>query len=72
MADTTTANVKTLYKDNEDAYGKKIAPKPIPGTEIGIDTDNDFYETIASEGDSAVIDINRINAFSKKWREILL
>ena len=63
MADTTTANVKQLYKDNEDTYGKKIVPKPIPGTEIGIDTTNDFYEVIASEGDAATVDINRINAF---------
>lgn len=65
MADTTTANVKQLYKDNEDTYGKKIVPKPIPGTEIGIDTTNDFYEVIASEGDAATVDINRINAFSQ-------
>ena len=65
MADTTTANSKNLYKDNTELYGKKIAPKEVPSTEIGIDIDDSFYETIASTGDSSVVDINKINAFTQ-------
>ena len=65
MADTTTVSSKDIYKDAENLYGHKITPKEMPGTEIGIDTDNEFYDSIVSDGDSSVVDINRINAFTQ-------
>lgn len=65
MADTTTVSSKDIYKDAENLYGRKITPKEMPSTEIGIDTDNEFYDSIVSDGDSSVVDINRINAFTQ-------
>lgn len=65
MADTTTANSKNLYKDDQSIYGTKIHAVEVPPTEIGIDTENTFYDSIVSDGDSSVVDINRINAFTQ-------
>ena len=65
MADTTTANSKNLYKDDKSIYGTKINAVEVPPTEIGIDTENTFYDSIVSDGDSSVVDINKINAFTQ-------
>lgn len=65
MADTTTANIKNLYKDDTSVYGTKINPTPVPSLEIGVDTNDDFYTAIAENGDASVVDINRLNAFTQ-------
>ena len=65
MADTLTINKDNLYKDAEQVYGKKIAPKPKNKVNIGIDIDNEFYDSIVSDGESSVVDINRLNAFTQ-------
>ena len=65
MADTTTANIKNLYKDDTSVYGTKINPTPVPSLEIGVDTNDDFYTAIAENGDASVVDINKLNAFTQ-------
>ncbi|MBQ6630677.1 MAG: hypothetical protein IJH55_00895, partial [Romboutsia sp.] len=65
MADIQDIGTKNLYKDNEKAYGKKINPKEVPVTPIGIDIDNEFYETIASLGEASGVDVNKLNAFTQ-------
>lgn len=65
MADTTTANIKNLYKDDTSVYGTKINPTPVPSLEIGVDTNDEFYAAIAENGDASVVDINRLNAFTQ-------
>lgn len=65
MADIQTVGSKNLYKDDEKVYGKKINPIEVPPTPIGIDVDNEFYETIASFGESTAVDINSLNAFTQ-------
>lgn len=65
MADIQTTSSKNLYKDDENVYGKKINPKEVPSTPIGLDIDNEFYETIATLGEASEVDINKLNAFTQ-------
>ena len=65
MADNTTANINKAYIDDVKNYGVKINPVEVPTTEIGIDTDNSFYDSIAESGEGSTVDINKINAFTQ-------
>ena len=58
MADTLTINKDNLYKDAEQVYGKKIAQKKKNKVNIGIDIDNEFYDSIVSDGESSVVERN--------------
>lgn len=55
---------KVFNKEN-DKIGNKINPMPVPETNVGIDTDNEFFKDIAELGDSSSIDITTINSFSQ-------
>lgn len=55
---------KVFNKEN-DKIGNKINPMPVPETNVGIDTDNEFFKDIAELGDATSIDITTINSFSQ-------
>ena len=55
---------KVFNKEN-DKIGNKINPMPVPETNVGVDTDNEFFKDIAELGDSSSIDITAINSFSQ-------
>ena len=52
-------------KDVNDKIGSKINPIPVPETNIGIDTQDDFYKTLAEAGTANAIDISAIESFSQ-------
>ena len=54
-----------IFNKENDKIGQKINPLPMPETEIGVDTDNNFFKDIAELGDSSSIDITAINSFAQ-------
>ena len=56
---------KEIFNKESDKIGQKINPMPVPETNIGIDTDNEFFQDIAELGDATSIDITTINSFSQ-------
>ena len=58
-------NTKDMYQDESPSLGHKINPIPKPETQIGIDTDDAFYDSIVEGGESAAVDITKINAFTQ-------
>lgn len=62
---TDSLNTKNMYQDDSPELGHKINPVPVPETQIGIDTDDAFYDSIVDGGESASVDITKINAFTQ-------
>ena len=56
--------INTFNKDN-DKIGNKINAIELPETEIGVDTENSFFQDLANLGDSSYVDITSINSFSQ-------
>ena len=56
---------KDMYQDDAPQLGHKINPVPKPEVNIGIDTDDAFYDSIVEGGESASVDISKINAFTQ-------
>ena len=56
---------KTTFVDDENQYGIKIQPKPRKKQEIGVDTDNEFYDNIIDAGLQSKLDISSIESFSQ-------
>lgn len=56
-------------KDNielqSSEIGKKIHPVPVPETQIGVDTDDEFFKELANLGEATAVDINSINTFTQ-------
>ena len=55
---------KDKFIQDSEKVGTKINPVPVPETEIGVDTTNEFFKDIANLGDSASIDISSLNTFT--------
>ncbi len=62
---TDSLNTKNMYQDESPDLGHKINPVTIPETQIGVDTDDAFYDSIVQGGESAAVDITKINAFTQ-------
>ena len=58
-------DTKNMYQDESPDLGHKINPIPVPETQIGVDTDDAFYDSIIEGGESASVDITKINAFTQ-------
>ena len=56
---------KDKFIQDSEKVGTKINPVPVPETEIGVDTTNEFFKDIANLGDSASIDISSLNTFTQ-------
>lgn len=56
---------KNKFIQDSEKVGTKINPVPVPETEIGVDTANEFFKDIANLGDSASIDISSLNTFTQ-------
>lgn len=56
---------KEIFNKESDKIGQKINPMPVPETNVGIDTNNEFFKDIAELGDATSIDITAINSFSQ-------
>ena len=56
---------KDKFIQYSEKVGTKINPVPVPETEIGVDTANEFFKDIANLGDSASIDISSLNTFTQ-------
>ena len=58
--------VKQEVFDKESSdIGKKINPIPKPPVNIGIDTDNEFYDNLVGAGIAEAIDIGELNNFAQ-------
>ena len=58
-------NIKDrAISDDSSELGKKINPVPKPETNIGIDTDDEFYQSLIDASTSAAIDITQFDDFS--------
>lgn len=62
MEDIKKENI--INQESPD-LGKKTVAVPKPETNIGIDTDNEFFENIIGVGEAQAIDISEINSFSQ-------
>ena len=56
---------KDMYQDESPQLGNKINPINKPEVNIGVDTNDAFYDSIIEGGESASIDITKINAFTQ-------
>lgn len=56
---------KDKFIQDSEKVGTKINPVPVPETEIGVDTTNEFFKDVANLGDSASIDISSLNTFTQ-------
>lgn len=56
---------KEFFNNENEKIGQKIHPMAMPETEIGVDTDNNFFRDISELGDSTSIDISSINSFAQ-------
>ena len=56
---------KDKFIQDSEKIGTKINPVPVPETEIGVDTANEFFKDIANLGESASIDISSLNTFTQ-------
>ena len=56
---------KNMYQDESPDLGYKIKPVVVPETQIGVDTDDEFYNSIIEAGEAASVDITKINAFTQ-------
>ena len=56
---------KDKFIQDSEKVGTKINPVPVPETEIGVDTANEFFKDIANLGESASIDISSLNTFTQ-------
>lgn len=56
---------KDKFIQDSEKVGTKINPVPVPETEIGVDTANEFFKDIANLGDSASIDMSSLNTFTQ-------
>ena len=56
---------KDKFIQDSEKVGTKINPVPVPETEIGVDTANEFLKDIANLGESASIDISSLNTFTQ-------
>lgn len=56
---------KEFFDNENEKIGQKIHPMAMPETEVGVDTDNAFFNDIAELGDSTSIDISSINSFAQ-------
>lgn len=56
---------KEFFNKESDKLGQKINALPVPETEIGVDTDDTFFNELADLGDATSIDITAINTFAQ-------
>ena len=56
---------KDKFIQDSEKVGTKINAVPVPDTEIGVDTANEFFKDIANLGESASIDISSLNTFTQ-------
>ena len=58
-------NIKDrAISDDSSELGKKINPVPKPETNIGIDTDDEFYQSLIDASTSAAVDMTQFDDFS--------
>ena len=55
----------TPFVDEESQYGIKLTPQPRKKQEIGVDTENEFYNNIIDAGLQSKLDISSIESFSQ-------
>lgn len=56
---------KDKFIQDSEKVGTKINAVPVPETEIGVDTTNEFFKDVANLGESASIDISSLNTFTQ-------
>ena len=54
-----------LFQNDSPELGKKINPIPKPEVNIGIDTEDLFYDNIIEAGEANAIDIGQFNSFTQ-------
>lgn len=65
MPDLEQQPNKSVFVDDSVNMGKKLTPTPAPDLNIGVDTDNKFYENIYKAAIGEALDINALNSFSQ-------
>lgn len=56
---------KEFFNKESGKLGQKINALPVPETEIGVDTEDTFFNELANLGDATSIDITAINTFTQ-------
>lgn len=63
MPDNVSNNNQTAFGDGSDLYGKKPNIEPNPPRQIGIDTENKFYEDIVDAAINNKLDMSALDTF---------
>ena len=53
----------SVFSTPRNIYNKKIENEPVPGPQIGIDTDNAFFSNIVDSSISSTLDVSAFNNF---------
>lgn len=61
-------NRETPFIEPEDIYGKKINSIPVPEPQIGIDTNNSFFDSIINQGINSSLDVGAFDNFNQASR----
>ncbi len=55
----------SVYTEPENGYGQKIKSKPVPEKQIGIDTQDKFYDDLISSAINRVLDVSAFTNFDQ-------
>lgn len=55
----------SVYTEPADGYGQKIKSKPVPEKQIGLDTQDKFYDDLISSAVSKVLDVSAFTNFDQ-------
>ena len=55
----------TINNNQQDIFNKKTVAVPVPERNIGIDTDNSFFDNLVNLGLSSKVDLTTIESFSQ-------
>ena len=61
-------NENTPFQQDNKIYDQKINPTPVPPPQIGIDTDNQFYDSIIEAAESSKLDGSALDSFTQTAR----
>lgn len=61
-------NNNSAFAQTDDMYGKKAQPTPVPEKQVGIDTDNAFFDSIIDSAISNTLDMAALNSFNQASR----
>ncbi len=64
----STEQESSPFQQDDNLYGQKIQSSPVPPRQIGVDTDDDFFNTFIDAATSNKLDISAFDSFDQTAR----